>query len=354
MKYMRHFLDFYHHKNTSEIMLLVFCAAVPGICTEIYYFGFGVLFQILLSVFFSVSFEFLVKRLRKQTVKSLFSDNSAAVTGVLIGISLPSLSPWWLSFFGAFFSIVIAKQIYGGLGNNIFNPAMTGYSILLVSFPILMTNWSFQNSSYFNLFDLNNTFSVIFCTDINHYYSLIDEFQMMYKFITQATPLEQIRTHVLDFNNKIDNIFEFVNYNYYFKNWKWISINISFLIGGIVLLGFNVICWRIPVSILFSLYVFFALDYYFFKKSMYYPIMQLFFGSTMFSVFFIATDPVTTSITKIGRIVFGCIVGFLIWLIRSFGNYPDAIAFSILLSNSIVPLIDHYTQPRVYGYVKKK
>lgn len=353
MKSIRFVSDIFFYRSTNKIMWLVFFAIIPGICTEFYYFGFGVLFQILISVFFSAVFEFLIMRLRGKKIKDFLSDNSAALTGVLIGISLPSLSPWWLSALGAFFAIVIAKQIYGGLGNNIFNPAMTAYSVLLISFPILMTNWSFQNSSYFNLFNFHDTLSTIFCTNIEKYYFIIDKIQISHEFCTQATPLEQIKTYFLHFNNP-NNISSFFNLNYDFQSWKWISINFSFLLGGIFLFFLNVICWRIPISILCTLYIFSVLDYYFLKNHMYFPILQLFLGNTMFFTFFIATDPVTTSVTKIGRIIFGSIIGFLVWLIRSFGNYPDAIAFSVLLSNSIVPLIDYYTQPRVYGHVKKK
>ncbi|XBC39841.1 MAG: RnfABCDGE type electron transport complex subunit D [Buchnera aphidicola (Chaetogeoica yunlongensis)] len=340
----------YTYRSTNKIMLLVIFASIPGMCTQLYFFGYGVCIQIFLSIFFSILFEIFIKILRKQNVKQVFFDNSATLTGVLIGVSLPSLSPWWLSCLGSFFSIIIAKQIYGGLGNNIFNPAMCGYAILLISFPILMTNWSFQNSCYFNLFNLYDVLSVIFFTDMKTYLSIIDKLQISHEFVTQATPLEMVRTNFLYFKN----IYLLFNLDYSFQCWKWILINISFLLGGIILLFLNVICWRIPVSILLTLFIFSMLDCYLCESNMYFSFFQLFFGSTMLSAFFIATDPVTTSITNVGRVIFGIMIGFLVWLIRTFGGYPDAIAFSILLSNSIVPLLDYYIQPRVYGYVKKK
>ncbi|XBC44473.1 MAG: RnfABCDGE type electron transport complex subunit D [Buchnera aphidicola (Schlechtendalia peitan)] len=344
--------NIYVCRSTNHIMLLVICALVPGIIVECYYFKIAILIQVLLSVISSIIFEFIFQKLQKEKLYINFFDVSSILTGVLLGLSLPAFSPWWISIIGAFFSIIVTKKLYGGLGNNIFNPAMSGYAILLISFPIIMTNWSFQNNlEILNMFSIRDIMSIIFFTNLEDYYEIISRFCEASMFITQATPLEHIRIHnknsIISVSPVVFSLDNFLIYRH------WILINISFLFGGVFLLIKKIICWRISCSILLCLIIFYSIDFFYLKHVQIFPLIQLFLGSTMIGAFFIATDPVTTSITKIGRIIFGSFIGILIWIIRNFGGYPDAIAFSVLLSNSIVPLIDYYTQPRIYGKNKK-
>lgn len=340
--------NIYFCRSTNDIMILVIIAIIPSIIMECYYFTIAVLIQIFLSITASVIFEIIVLKLRKKNLYASLFDVSPVLTGILLGLSLPAFSPWWLSIIGSFFSIIVAKQLYGGLGNNIFNPSMSGYAILLVSFPILMTNWSFQNNLEFvSKLSIKDIISIIFFTNLNDYYKVISQLYEISHFITQATPLEQIRmqnkciiTNVLPCTFLMENIS-------FYRHWIW--INFTFFLGGIFLLINKIICWRISFSILFSILFCCLLDFFYFQYADVFPLTQLFLGSTMITAFFIATDPVTTSITKMGRIIFGSFIGIFIWIIRMFGGYPDAISFSVLLANSFVPLIDYYTQPRIYG-----
>ncbi|XBC38288.1 MAG: RnfABCDGE type electron transport complex subunit D [Buchnera aphidicola (Floraphis choui)] len=340
--------DIYICRSTNNIMLLAILATIPGVIIEFYYFKIAVLIQIFLSVISSIIFEFIFLKLRKKNLYTFFLDYSSVLTGILLGLSLPILSPWWISIVGSFFSIIVAKQLYGGLGNNIFNPAMSGYAILSISFPILMTNWSFQNNlALLNMLNVSDMMSIIFFTDLEDYYKMMSKFSEMSNFITQSTPLEQMRIQNRSIVTNITSfIFSLENIDIY---RHWILINFSFFSGGIFLLIKKIICWRVPFSFLFSLFICCSLDFFYFKHINIFPLIQLFLGSTMMGAFFIATDPVTTSITKIGRIIFGSFIGIFIWIIRVFGGYPDAISFSILLANSVVPLIDYYTQPYIYG-----
>ncbi|XBC41877.1 MAG: RnfABCDGE type electron transport complex subunit D [Buchnera aphidicola (Kaburagia rhusicola rhusicola)] len=338
-------------RSTNDIMLLVILAIVPGIIIECYYFKIAILIQILLASFASVIFELFVLKLRKKDIYTYYFDFSPLLTGILLGLSLPAYSPWWMSIIGSFFSIVITKQLYGGLGYNIFNPAMAGYAILLVSFPVLMTNWSFQNNLILlDTLSFKDVISIIFFTNLDDYYKIMSQFCDIPTFITQVTPLEQIRIHNKNVLVNVASVMSFVDTITMYRHW--ILINFGFFIGGIFLLIKKIICWRISFSILLSLFSCYLFDFFYLEHDSISPLIQLFLGSTMISVFFIATDPVTTSITKIGRIIFGGFIGVLIWIIRTFGGYPDAISFSILLANSLVPLIDHYTQPRIYGKIK--
>lgn len=340
--------NIYKCKSTSNIMLLVVLAMVPGIIMECYYFTIAVLVQILVSVSASILFEVFVLKLRKKNVYFYILDYSSVVTGILLGLSLPVFSPWWISVIGSFFSIVVAKQLYGGLGSNVFNPAMSGYAILLISFPTFMTNWSLQNNlALIDILSIKDIISIIFFTNLKDYFDVLSEFLNLSSFVTQATPLEQMRIDnkniMLNFSTLSSCYKDMVIYHH------WILINISFFIGGLFLLIKKVICWRNSLSVLLSLFLCCSLDFFFFKHSKICPLIQLFLGSTMIGAFFIATDPVTTSITKVGRIIFGIFIGMLIWVIRTYGGYPDAISFSILIANSIVPLLDSYTQSRIYG-----
>ncbi|XBC41360.1 MAG: RnfABCDGE type electron transport complex subunit D [Buchnera aphidicola (Nurudea yanoniella)] len=341
--------NIYACRDTSSIMLLVVLAMIPGIIMECYYFTIAVLIQIFLSSITSVIFEIIILKLRKKNIYINIFDYSAIVSGILLGLSVPAFSPWWISVIGSFFSIVVTKHLYGGLGNNIFNPAMSGYAILLISFPAIMTNWSFQNNlNVIDTLSIKNIISIIFFTNLKDYFETLSQFFNLSFFITQATPLEQIRI-----DNRNISIFHFTDFSIFFENIliyrHWILINISFLVGGLFLLTKKIICWRISLGFLFSIFFCYSLDFLFFEKNKLFPLIPLFLGNTMIGAFFISTDPITTSITKIGRIIFGLVIGTLIWIIRVFGGYPDAISFSILLANSVVPLLDFYTRTRIYG-----
>lgn len=329
-----YFRFFYNNYNVKKIMLLVILSTIPGILVQAYYFNYCIILQILFSVALGVIFEIIFFILRNKPIKNI-KDNSAILTSLLLGISLPPLSPWWIIFLSNFFALTLAKHIYGGLGKNIFNPAMTGYIIILVSFPIQMqySNLRLENLNYFKQINLKTYINVVFKQNkIN--------IENKFDILNQPTPLIKFK----DFIKSEKTYTKKYLSNHSEKLILYYKINIGFLIGGIFLLLIGIISWHIPISFLFSLFLFsFITSFFYFDMELRF-IDHFFLGSTMLGVFFIATDPVTSPITKKGKLIFGFIIGFFVWLIRVLGKYPDGIAFSILLSNSIVPLIDYYSQ----------
>ena len=335
--------------SVSKMMTVVTIAMVPGIATATYVFGFGVLVNIILAIVFALSLEAIMLRLRNRPVKVYLQDKSALVTAVLIGLALPALAPWWLTLIGVFFAIVVAKHLYGGLGYNIFNPAMVAYAILLISFPAEMTTYwqtptmlaSQSGITHLGLLDTIN-FQLLGQLPTN----------MTLDALTSATPLDIVRTSMISGSFTISELQAqgkaFGMLGGIGTEW----INIAFLAGGLFLLKKGLISWHIPISLLATLIFLSLLFGSFDLDSNPSPIFHLLSGATMLGAFFIATDPVTASTTPKGRIIYGVGIGALIYIIRTWGGYPDAIAFSVLLMNMCVPLLDYYTQPRVYGHAK--
>jgi electron transport complex protein RnfD len=327
--------------TVSRLMFNVQLALLPGILAYIYFFGWGVLVNILLAAIFALLAEAVVLLMRRQPVASTLSDGSALLTATLLALALPPHSSWWLIATGCLFAIVIAKQLYGGLGYNPFNPAMAGYVVLLISFPLEMTRWNppleLAQSPMSLLESLRYSITGLLPARLD-----LD-------MISLATPLDVVRANI-DMGKTLSTI---TAENRIFgqlsgKGSEWVSI--GFLVGGLWLLARRLIDWRIPLAMLVALcsisLLFWLID------SERYPslLFHLFAGATMLGAFFIATDPVSASTTPLGRLIFGAGCGLLVYIIRTWGGYPDAIAFSVLLMNMAAPLIDHYTQPRIAGY----
>ncbi|QKJ52227.1 electron transport complex subunit RsxD [Providencia rettgeri] len=342
---------FTHNKqSTSLVMLWVLLAAIPGIAVQIYFFGVGTLFQILLAMLTAVLTEAVSIRLREKPIVPVLKDNSAIVTALLLGVSLPPLAPWWLIVLGTFFAITIAKQCYGGLGQNPFNPAMVGYVVLLISFPVHMTNWlpphELQNLSISPLDSLSVIFNGHTLTGIS-----LEQLRTGVDGMSQATPLDSFKTGLL--THSVTEVLQqpILQGSLAGIGWQW--VNVAYLIGGLIMINRRIISWHIPLSFLGTLAILSVVSYLIDDSRFAPPLVQLLSGATMLGAFFIATDPVTASTTPKGRIIFGVIIGFLVWVIRVFGGYPDAVAFAVLLANITVPLIDYYTQPRAYGHGHK-
>ncbi|MFC6379435.1 electron transport complex subunit RsxD [Tatumella terrea] len=341
----------HNRRSTNRIMTLVLLAAVPGLMTQWYYFGYGNLIQVALAAITAWVAEGLVLRLRRQPVLPVLCDNSALLTALLLGVSLPPLAPWWLIVIGTTFAIIIAKQLYGGLGQNPFNPAMVGYVVLLISFPVQMTSWLPPETLQSVRPGLTDCLSMIFTAHTTGGLSM-QALQLGVDGISQATPLDGFKTGLRAGHTAAQLLSEPI-----FKGilagqgWQW--VNMAFLAGGLFMLVNRTIRWHIPVSFLASLALCAALGWWFSPGHLASPMMHLFSGGTMLCAFFIATDPISASTTDKGRLIYGALIGLLTWLIRSFGGYPDGVAFAVLLANICVPLIDYYTQPRVYGHRKE-
>jgi len=323
--------------TTAQVMQRVLLATLPGIAALTWHFGFGSIINILLASIFALSFEALVMQLRKRPIGFYLKDYSALVTAVLLGIALPPAAPWWLILIGAGFAILIAKHLYGGLGYNPFNPAMVGYVVLLISFPVAMTSWL----APFGIAD-NQLLNPL--EALQKSLGLREQFDA----ISMATTLDVFKqSNSLLVNELWQQSPLFGGFGG--KGWEW--INLGFLIGGLYLLQQRIFTWHAPIGMLIGLGTM-ALFFYDggSASSGGSPLMHLFSGATMLGAFFIVTDPVTSAVSNRGRLIYGAMIGVITYIIRTWGNYPDGVAFAVLLMNFAAPMLDQYTQPKTYGH----
>ncbi len=327
--------------SVTRVMLLVVAAMVPAMVAYIHFFGWGILINATICLFTAFSCEAAMLRLRKRPLLPFLTDGSALVTALLIAFALPPILPWWIPVLATAFAIIIAKHLYGGLGYNPFNPAMAGYAVLLIAFPKQMTAWLPAQS--------DQAYSMSFSDNLG--YNLFNELpaDTSYDMLTQATPLDivEVQTGLGKSIEEIENSFVQLS-GYFGTGWDWISL--MFLLGGLFLIYKRVITWHIPVAMLGTLALLSSIAYLVNDQIHPDPLFHLLGGATMIGAFFIATDPVSASTTPRGRIVYGIGIGIITYVIRTWGNYPDGVAFGVLLMNIAVPTIDHYTQPRVFGH----
>lgn len=336
---------FTHNRQTiRQIMIQVMLACLPGLAALWYFFGSGIIIQLALASATALVAEGVVLKLRRQPLAPRLSDGSALLTALLLALSSPPLGPWWMMVLATAFAIIIAKQLYGGLGHNPFNPAMVGYVVLLISFPVQMTSWSPQQSLLLHPASLADSMALIF-TGATPDGLTLAQLRATVDGVTQATPLDGFKTGL-----RTSALTAF-NYRWDWQasaGWTW--ANIGFLLGGLYLIWRRVTSWHIPLSILVAMLICAGFRHWLAPEVSAPPLLHLFSGATMLGAFFIATDPVTAATTVRGRVIFGALTGLLVWLIRTWGGYPDGVAFAVLLANICVPLIDHYTQPRAYGH----
>lgn len=335
-----------HSSNlTANFMLWVIAMMLPAFGIQIYYFGFGTLIQTLIAIPLAIVIEIGIAKLRKKKTAFYLADLSGILTALILAMSIPPYSPFWIIIIGVLMALLLAKHSYGGLGQNLFNPAMVGYALLLVSFPVQMTSWMVPITLLSEPPTFADAMSLIFkgvSTDGFSAYQLVNSVDG----IAQATPLDSMKSSGLTLG--VESVIQTPIFNGLFSTGWW-QINIAFLLGGLILIYKRIIHWQIPVSMLGVFLILSGLTELFSNQPHLPFVSHLFSGAMMFGAFFIATDPVTASITPRGKLIFGSLVGLLVYLIRYYGNYPDALAFSVLLANICMPLIDHYTQPRLYG-----
>ena len=322
--------------TVTLVMMLVMFALLPGILAYIFFFGIGVLLNLTIAIITALISEYFVLKIRNLPVKLFITDGSAVVAASLLALSIPSIAPWWIIVIGTLFTIIIAKHFYGGLGSNLFNPAMVGYAVLLISFPAVMTKWPLPAS---HLLDFN------IAQQIQIFFYGTKE---MIDSVSSATPLDYIKTQIflgkpfdLNFTNGMP-------INSYFN--ASIIISLSFLLGGVFMWWIKIITWHLPVTFLLSLALISAIFWLIDSSQYLPPFIHLFSGGTLLCAFFIITDPVSGPTTPRGKIFFAFGVALLVYLIRVFGGYPEGIAFAVIFMNICVPLIDSLTQPKVFGH----
>ena len=320
--------------RTQRVMLLVLAACAPGALALTWLFGIGTLVNLLWASLVALAVEAAILKVRQRPLSFFLSDGSALVTAVLLALALPPYAPWWLTLVAVGFAIVFGKQLYGGLGQNPFNPAMLGYVVVLISFPVEMTSWPKPHSVGM----LEGLQQILGLAPLPDGWS-------------QATALDSLKT------NKSLTIDELWAANPAFGTLggtavEW--VNAAFLLGGLFLLRKRLISWHAPAGMLAALAI---MSLLFWNgsgsDSNGSPLFHLLSGATMLGAFFIVTDPVSGATSNLGRLVFGAGVGILVYVIRTWGGYPDGVAFAVLLMNLCAPLIDLLTQPPIFGMKDK-
>lgn len=330
--------------NVSSIMQQVLYALIPAALAYVWYFGPGLILNFIIAALFCVAGEAAMLRARDRSVETGLADFSALVTAALIAFALPALTPWWVTATAALFAVVVAKHLYGGLGFNIFNPAMAGYVVAMIAFPLHMNLWAAPDMG-----DLDYHYLTLFETAR---YTLTGTFPDYLSFdaISRATPLDTVKAGLLNLRT-----FEEIRVNplmgdFGGRGWEWIG-NFT-AIGGAWLLVRKIIRWQIPFGVLAGLLVPSGIAYFLEPGVHASPGFYLFSGGTILCAFFIATDPVSAATSNKGRLIYGLGVGFLIYAIRRWGSYADGVAFAILLMNMAVPAIDYLTKPHIVGHAK--
>ncbi len=305
-------------------MRQVIYALMPGALIGVYFFGFPAIKVIAVTMVSCVGVEAVWQRISKQ--KNTVNDWSAALTGLLLAMNLPSGSPWWLAVIGSAVAIIFGKQVYGGLGNNPFNPALVARVFLLISFPVAMTTWPKPRSFFSEPSDV----------------------------VTSATPLGALKTAIFEHHsvtaaphlNLMDPFLGNIG-----GSLGEISA-LALILGGVYLIVRKIITWHIPVSYLGSVALFTGILWGINPGIYASPSFHLVTGGLMLGAFFMATDMVTTPITNMGKLVFGIGCGAVTVIIRIWGGYPEGVSFAILIMNALVPLINRATRPVKYGAIK--
>lgn len=297
--------------STRYAMMSVIFALIPAVISAVVVFGPYQLVIIAVSIFFSMLTEFVIKKMRKQDIS--IKDSSAALTGLLLALILPPNYSLVSTALGAIVAIVIGKEVFGGLGFNIFNPALVGRAFLQAAFPVPMTTWIKPN----------------FAVDA----------------ISSATPLSAFK-----FDGVATDIMPMFMGNIGGSLGETSSIAI--LIGGIVLVIMKIVNWRVPVSMITGGLVIGGIFWLISPESYPSPLFHLFAGGFMFGAFFMASDWVTSPITNKGLWIFGFGIAFVVIIIRHFGGLPEGVMYAILFMNTFVPLINRYTRPKLFGAEK--
>jgi electron transport complex protein RnfD len=302
-------------------MFAVNIALMPTAIASIYIFGLRSLMIILISVATCIVTEIISQVLFKRKITA--HDGSAIVTGILLAFNFPVSIPWWMVVIAGVVAIFLVKQLFGGLGYNIFNPALASRAVLLASFPVHMTSWAKPILS-FSLLD-----AVTAATSGAN-------------AVTTATPLAIVK---LKLNQPLPSYLDLFLGNVPGSLGE--TCKLALIVGGLFLIIIRVVDWRIPVIYISSVFILSFL----FKRD---PIFEILSGGIILCAFFMATDIVTAPTTKMGRVLFAAGCGILTAIIRSFGGFPEGVCYSILFMNCLSPLIEKYVRPKIFGTVKAK
>jgi electron transport complex protein RnfD len=332
--------------DVGSIMRHVLYALIPAALAYVWYFGPGFIFNLIIAGVFCILGEAVMLHLRGKPIESTLADYSAVVTAVLLTFAMPALTPWWVTATAALFGIVVAKHLYGGLGYNLFNPAMAGYVMALIAFPMHMNLWTAPRMG-----DIDYQFMTFAETARFTFTGTLPDY-LSFDAISRATPLDVVKAGLNNMRT-FDELRAFpIMGDFGGRGWEWIG---NFLaIGGVWLLLKKIIRWQIPFGVLAGILIPSGLMYFLVPGVNPSPGFHLFTGGTILCAFFIATDPVSAATSNKGRLFYGFGTGFLIYAIREWGSYADGVAFAVLLMNMAVPTIDYLTKPRIVGHGNNK
>lgn len=326
-------------RRVDDIMRKVIFALLPALVWGIFLFGWPALYLSLVTIISALLFEALCLKLKGVAAAPYLYDGSALLTGILVVMTLPPWAPWWIGVVGSGIAIILGKQVYGGLGQNPFNPAMLARVALLISFPIEMTTWVNVTPISVGpgmLESLNITFAGLDSLD----------------GVTGATTLGAVKTG-FSLNQTLPGLLHDYSGTLAVIGWERGSLGetstVLILAGGLWLMWRGVIQWHSPLSLLCTVAVLAGVMNFVDSQHYLGPWVHLNSGALMLVAFFIATDYVTSPNTPLGQVIFGAGCGLLIYVIRTWGGYPEGTGFAILLMNALTPLIDHYIRPRIYG-----
>ena len=326
--------------SIQKVMVTVMLALTPATLYGFWVFGWPAVNLWAVSIIAALLGEAFVIRIQQRAVRPVLLDGSGILTAWLLSLSLPPYAPWWIAVVGSLFAVVVGKQVFGGLGQNVFNPAMAARVMLLISFPLEMTTWVAPALHPGFLDGLRITF-LSQPVDGMASASLLGHVKTEF---TRGIGLEQALTGYyapLDalWGNRVGSLGE--------------TAALLLLLGGVVLIARRIITWHAPLAMLLGVaapaMLFNAIDANHYAG----PMVHLLSGGVILGAFFIITDPVTSPNTALGQFVFGLACGVLTWVIRTWGGYPEGVAFAVMLMNAATPIIDQFIKPRIYGRDRK-
>ncbi len=331
-------------KSVQTTMLLVMLALAPATSFGLYLFGWPAINLFLATLLGCLLFEAISLKIMGKPVGKYLSDGSAILTGWLLAMSLPPSAPWWIGVLGAFLAIVIGKQVFGGIGQNLFNPAMVARVALLISFPLEMTTWAHPAPLFTDgAPDFMQGLQITFGGWVPDGYS-------------GATTLGHIRTETGQ-GHLLSSLTDLASGSNMAMGWVGGSMGetsaLLLLGGGLFLLWKRIISWHIPASLIGTLLLLATIMHTVNPEKFPGADVHLLAGATLLGAFFIATDLVTSPVSPTGQLLFGAGCGLLVYVIRTWAGYPEGMAFAVLLMNALTPLIDHYLRPRIYGRDRK-
>lgn len=338
----------YTHDKVSvgKTMSLVMFALLPATLFGFYLYGWPALILFSVTVLAAAISEAVCLLIAKKPVLTYLFDGSAVLTGWLLAMSLPPWAPWWIGLVGAIIAIVIGKQVFGGIGQNLFNPAMVARVALLISFPFEMTTWVGPQP----LFSAQSP-------DFAHALLITFGHATQLDAVSSATVLGHIKTELsrnIPLSESLGSTYDVLTSTLGFTSGSMgETASLLVLAGGLFLLFMRIISWHIPFSMIISIALLATVFNWIDPQRYADAGVHVFSGATMLGAFFIATDLVTSPVTRLGQVIFGAGCGLLVFTIRTWAGYPEGMGFAVILMNALTPLIDHYIRPRIYGRDRK-